>query len=341
MRSLPPLGGWATAALNFWATASDMMRFQTSSFSVSGVVDSRLGDPDRPYARVVAPVEAELPCFGVVQTAGSIFANIDGVFRLHAENVPMNISCGDDGDAEDERAPDLVASADLTLVIEPPAEFDKLIRGAQAEANKVINDAKKIIRDQIAAVSDKATAAIDDVGGGGEEGTAEEGTAIAATATELSNSLGDDNPLQYDGRFTIPFLKTITIKARHVRGPAGWYWDGALDATIGGANSPLRLNANATFRTSEGFPPDAVLGVAITYAHDTFDIYAAGSFPVGACYDPFRFYGELNVHPPASVVSNATFNVSLTQYCQLDDGTTVGRCMLLVSTPVLKAPMVS
>ena len=47
---------------------------------------------------------------------------------------------------------------------------------------------------------------------------------------------------------------------------------------------------------------------------------------------PFKFcfqfqlaplhHGELNIHPPGSVVSNATFNVSLIQYCQLDDGTT-------------------
>jgi hypothetical protein len=336
VRSLPPLGGWATAALNFWASGGDLMgRFQTSSFSVSGVLDSRLGDPDRPYARIVAPVVAELPCFGVLPTVGSIFANIDGVFRLHAENIPMNISCGDSGDAEGERPPDLVASADLTLVIEPPDEFNKLMFGAQAKANEMINAAKNALRDQIGTGSGAESA----VNAASPPPISADDAAILKAATQMSQM--DDNSLKYDGRFTIPFMKTINVKARHVRGPAGWYWDGALDATIGGAHSPLRLSANATFKTKEGFPPDAQLGVTLTYTHESLDLYAAGSFPVGACYDPYRFYGKLNIHPPDSVVSNASFNASLMQYCQKDDGTTVGRCMLLVSTPVLKAPMVS
>jgi hypothetical protein len=252
--------GWATTALNFWASGGDIFgRFQTSSFSVSGVLDSRLGDPDRPYARIVAPVVAELPCVGVLRTVGSVFADIDGVFRLHAENVPMNISCGDGGGVRGERAPVLVASADLTLIIEPAAEFDKLLRGAQAKANQMDTAAKNALRDQIGSDADAAGAAASAAGGpsvdgGGDGDDGDKGSAgILRAASQMSHTGDDDNPVKYDddGRFTIPFMKTINIKARHVRGPAGWFWDGALDATIGGAHSPLRVNANATFRTAE------------------------------------------------------------------------------------------
>ena len=319
VHSLPPLGGWATTMLNFWSTAGDLMRFQTSAFAINGVLDSRLGDPDRPYARIVAPVVTELPCVGVVHTVGSIFANIDGMFRLHADNVPMNISCGGGGEVDEqgERVADLVATAELALLIEPPEEFNRLVLAAQSRANEMINTANDAVRKYGAAMSNNSEAALEaGSGGAGAEAAGDGASDVARVATEMSN------PLKYDGRFSIPFLKTINVKARHVRGPGGWYWDGSLDATIGGENSPLRLNANATFRTKEGFPPAAHLGVAITYQHESFHLLAAGSFPVGPCYDPFKFYGEIVIHPPASVVSNATFNISMTQYCQKDDGTT-------------------
>ena len=217
--SLPPLGGWATVALNFWATKGDLMGFQTSSYSVHGVLDSRLGDPDRPYARIVAPVQAELPCFGVLETVGSIFANIDGVFRLHAENVPMNLSCGDGGDdADDERVPDLVASADLTLVLEPPEEFNKLVKGVQAKANEMINAARDVLRSQTGIGTTNAASAAREASAASAPPASGDSATIMRAATQLSEM--EDNPLKYDGRFTIPFLKTINIKARHLRGRA-------------------------------------------------------------------------------------------------------------------------
>ena len=254
---LPPLGGWSKVALTFYAEGGDLAgAYESSSWFMSGVVDSRLGDADRPYARVVAPIEAKLPCAGVFQTVGSVYANIDGIFRLQGENIPINISCGDESkeDENDRSLPSLAASAELDLRILPPDSFKKMI---------------------------------------------------------------DDGA----GR-NIPFVKKMKVTVRHVNTPV-WFWDGDLVTQIGGETSALKIFANATFRTKNGFPPDAQIGMSLSYENDMFDLYAAGSFPVGVCYDPYRYFGEINIHPPpSSSMGNGSFNMSLTQYCQRGDGTT-------------------
>jgi hypothetical protein len=262
---LPPLGGWAKAAMTFYASGGDLREaYRSSSWSVSGVLDSRLGDVDRPYARIVAPFETELPCEGVIRTVGSVFANVNGVFRLQAENVPMNISCGGDEESRaGEPTPSLMVSVELDLLILPPDAYNKISTATTSATNR-------------------------DDGGGIE----------------------------------VPFMKTMMVTVRHVRGPV-WYWDGDLVAQIGGKTSALKIGANATFQTKNGFPPDALVGMSISYEHETFDIFAAASFPMGACYDPYRYYGLVNIHPTSGgSMSNVSLNASLTQYCQRGDGTT-------------------
>ena len=301
-RGLPPLGGWSKIAMTFYTEGGDLVgAYESSSWSVSGVLDSRLGDVDRPYARIVAPIEASIPCDGVIETTGSIYANIHGIFRLQAENVPMNISCG--GEQEDEdgnRIPKLAASAELDLIILPPDAFNQMLVEASASIDSAIDRSADVMTDALT-----KHANLD-----------EEGALVIAEKAESLKT-------NYDGSgITVPFMKTMKVTARHVEGPI-WYWDGDLVAHIGGKTSQLQIGANATFRTNNGFPPDATIGMHLSYEHEMFDIYAAASFPVGECYDPYRYFGEVNIHPPeSSPMGNGSFNMSLTQYCMRGDGTT-------------------